>query len=173
MYLASSRSGAPKRVCDTCYTRDHGGAPKQRGGTGDASGAGGDEEDLGRRVSKVAVSSPDDEPEEEDPKAGAAAAAAEASIAALKEFPFEGKWMALMSFHVVEMGPKTQVDGEFFTGRREGGLRLSDCHRLPFPLPRSLSPFLHTLTSPPHLFPPRCSGCLARLLQAAYFSSPR
>lgn len=100
-FLESSRSGAPKRVCDKCFANERG-----YGGSGSAAGQGiGDEDDdggAGDGVAKLAV-----EDDAAYPRRTAVGrlpdVPLEEAVAALRDHPFDGPWQAILLFTVVDM----------------------------------------------------------------------
>ena len=98
-FLESSRSGAPKRVCDTCFDKDRGRAAQDdeeeeeeddRGSSSRASGGGG-----GGGSGKSA---------EALPSAPMPTISTEEGVQALKDHPLEGAWVFTVKFNVVDIG---------------------------------------------------------------------
>lgn len=120
-FMESSRTGTPKRVCDTCFNSDRKPEPED------------DEEDeppTGKmdnlRVSGSGASAP-------APAAARAASARnlsvklpeismEEAVEALRNHPFEGKWKFVLTFLVVDIGPNRGADGELTLFASTAGL---------------------------------------------------
>jgi hypothetical protein len=94
-FLESSRSGAPKRICDRCFASER--------GYGEDGSENEDEEvsDARKRVDKMSAS--DDDGEGKRGAKVSDASIAE-SVEAIKANPFEGQWVATLIFSSVEMG---------------------------------------------------------------------
>ena len=106
-FLESSRSGAPKRICDRCYSSGSGyGGGAGSGAARAAAGGGGEdsEDEEEPDVGRVKL-------EEGEAGGGAAKRApqrlpdipAEEAVAALAQHPFEGRWQLLLTFATVEL----------------------------------------------------------------------
>jgi hypothetical protein len=95
-FLESSRSGAPKRVCDTCFDKDRGRAAQD-----DEEEE--DEEDS-RGASSRASGGSSAKSAEALPAAPMPIISVEEGVQALKDHPLEGAWVFTIKFNVVDIG---------------------------------------------------------------------
>jgi hypothetical protein len=100
-FLESSRTGAPKRICDTCHDKDRGRA----GGDDDDD----DDDDEGAAAALAKASVGGSSGSAGEGSAGGfapppPAVSSEEAIAALKDHSFEGRWVVTLRFAVVDIG---------------------------------------------------------------------
>lgn len=102
-YLESSRSGAPKRICDKCSSGTSGGAGAARDSDEDSDGG------AAGKAGKLSLDGKDKEGKSggetaRRPAPGMPLIKIEDACKALKEHRFAGCWEAMLTFHVVELG---------------------------------------------------------------------
>lgn len=101
--MESSRSGAPKRVCDKCFADDRGyggsAAGQRRGDEED------EEEDSGAApdVAKLTLAEGDASYPRRTAVGRLPDVSLEEAVAALQNHPFDGAWQAILLFTVVDM----------------------------------------------------------------------
>jgi hypothetical protein len=118
-FLESSRTGAPKRICDACHDKDRGRAGAgddddddedddappvaavARMAVGGGGGGGGGGSSARAGAGAGAGSARDDEPL---PPAPPVAVPLEEALQALKDHAFEGRWAFMLKFAVVDVG---------------------------------------------------------------------